>query len=746
MDESPAYPFLPFMIIDSKQGNIEVAGDIKEFKTSIDPKNLEFITTLLSSNLYSDPEQSFIREIVSNAWDSHVEAGTTDVPVIIRFKDTYNEKSITIRDFGTGLSPERFQEVYCMIGSSTKRESNDFHGGFGIGKYSSLACSNTVYISSYYEGTAYYYVMAKSGNQITTNLLNEAPTTEKNGVEVTIRNIKSLEPFNRALQSVVFFPNIYIEGANSGTLINTAKLKRFNNFAAASMTMPVQSKLLLGNVLYKCDRYHFSPDAKDFLSRIEPTGIVIKFDIGELNITPNRENIIYTTDTIKKIEDRIMAAKKELEELIGATYTKDYDNIEEYFISFGTVAFYDPVTGSKTDINTGWNGYKVFPYLMDTCLATYRGLDLRHDLQAIGSILSMSIPNYKGTVEYDKIHTKKLPFRLRNRDTLKTDKLLILNKNTVLRVPVKLYLRENYQGYSLMTDLSVQDFEKYVTENLSPMDVPSEKHIHLIIDGLYESLRAKAVFVNLETDKGFLEFKQGLSADKTADLTKKNKEVILYKWNITGSYKEKKICRNIFQATEYIKSLRKGIVLAEMIEDSTLLGKIAFVKNYTLIQARKEVIREIRKLNLKCVVDTDWLLHKDPIHRVVATLAKHFPDGIDTYSIKQLCANLTKDESTEFNRLVSIYHRYKESSTFYSIVKLNNPPIDSYTEYLCLKLKKYLKEHYKVSAILRESGYMSDDPVMLAAVVMKLKAYKISSYAYNKVKNNKLIKILCKKS
>ena len=142
------------MIIDTSQGDIEVVGDVKEFKTSIDPKNLEFITTLLSSNLYSDPEQSFIREIVSNAWDSHVEAGTTDVPVIIRFKREDLRWHVTIRDYGVGLSPERFQEVYCNIGSSTKRESNDFIGGFGIGKYSSLACSNTVYITAYYEGTA----------------------------------------------------------------------------------------------------------------------------------------------------------------------------------------------------------------------------------------------------------------------------------------------------------------------------------------------------------------------------------------------------------------------------------------------------------------------------------------------------------------------------------------------------------------------------------------------------------------
>lgn len=117
------------MIIDAKSSSVELIGDIQEFKTGIDPKNLEFITTLLSSNLYSNPEQSFIREIVSNAWDSHVEAGTTDTPVIVKFD--YAKNSITIRDYGIGLSPDRFKDIFCNIGSSTKRESNDYIGGFG---------------------------------------------------------------------------------------------------------------------------------------------------------------------------------------------------------------------------------------------------------------------------------------------------------------------------------------------------------------------------------------------------------------------------------------------------------------------------------------------------------------------------------------------------------------------------------------------------------------------------------------
>ena len=120
------------MIIDSTGSNKITIGETKEYKTSIDVENLDFIATLLSSNLYSNPEDSFIREIVSNGWDSHVEAGTTDTPLVVRLKyngnDAYN---ITIRDYGTGLSKEQFENIYCKIGTSTKRLSNNYLGCFG---------------------------------------------------------------------------------------------------------------------------------------------------------------------------------------------------------------------------------------------------------------------------------------------------------------------------------------------------------------------------------------------------------------------------------------------------------------------------------------------------------------------------------------------------------------------------------------------------------------------------------------
>lgn len=723
------------MIIDTSQGDIEVVGDIKEFKTSIDPKNLEFITTLLSSNLYSDPEQSFIREIVSNAWDSHVEAGTTDVPVIIRFRNNYSEKSVTIRDYGVGLSPERFQEVYCNIGSSTKRESNEFIGGFGIGKYSSLACSNTVYITSYYEGKAYYYVMVKSGNSITTNLVDERPTAEKNGVEVTIKSISDLTPFDKALQFIVFFPNVYVDGADSADKINGTKLKRFKNFAAASIQ--IEHKLLLGNVLYPCNKYHLSYDAQQFINKISNTGIVVKFDVGEINITPNRESIIYNSDTIRKIEDRIKEAKKELESLVDAKLTKDYDNIEEYFEAVSNVVCYDPVA----DELTPYFGYRVEPASMSSISLTYRGVDLREDIPRMKTIYSLVLPNFKGVIYDDKIYNKRLPWKVEKNDKIKSKKVLVLNKGARLLESVKLYLKENYDEYGVMTDLSSIEFGEWLKEEIGSLLLPKSDTCDLIINGIYEALMQKAEKLDLESDKKFLDFKNELAASKVSG-TIKEKEAILYVWNDRG-WKDKMNFKRLSHAISYIRELKKGIILTNMDADESLFSAIASLKNYAFIKARKDIVADLRSLNMSCMVDINWVVNKDPMLSVVATIIKHFPDGIPTSKVGEVNFNLPNDLVKEFNRLIKINGTYRESYTYRGLVNRVNPPIDPYTEYLCLRLKNYLTKHKEASDLVNTIG--CSNGIVTTAVVIKTKAYRVSNEAYNRVRNNKLIKVLCRK-
>lgn len=735
------------MIIDTSQSNIKTYGDIKEFKTSIDPKNLEFITTLLSSNLYSAPEQSFIREIVSNAWDSHVEAGTTDTPVIIKFTkhDSYNF-SVAIRDYGTGISPERFKEVFCNIGSSTKRESNEFIGGFGLGKYSSLACSNTVYITSYYEGTSYYYVMIKDGNSITINLLMEKPTSERNGVEVVIKNIKDIVPYTKALDYIVFFPNVYLKWDYNNDF-NKIKIKRFNNFVAA--TSPIHHKLLLGNVLYPCNKTFMDDESKDFLNRIDATGIVIKFEVGELNITPNRESIIYTSDTIKKIEDRIKAAKNELDKKAHAKIVHDYDDIKAYYEAISRYAFYNPIEDELTPYI--YLNYRITPNELKNDSITYKGVDLRRNEQYIHIILHSMLINFKCSIYRDKIYEKG---NIDVKNTFKADKILILNKDTRLTKPVKTYLKNTWEKYAVITQFTFDEFKKYIEEIIDRVyDVPAEDsvNLNLIIKGFYDLIINKAISVDLNTDDGYLEVKKSLQDNKRTIID--DKEVILYVYATRALYKERKYFNKFTQAVEFIKKCKKGIVLANMDVDESMLWHIVNCRGLLLIKARKDVIAKLKMLNLRCIVDIEYLINDDPALKKAAAINKIFPKGIDVEYIPIVFKNIPRNLHKEFMKVYLHYCKYLKDNMYYGIAlkAANKDNYDPYTLYICKILNKYIESHKTIENLIGCNLAINDSipsnikDAITTALIVKTKAYRVSATAYINMKTNPLIKILCKK-
>ena len=721
------------MIINTEQGDIEVIGDIKEFKTSIDPKNLEFITTLLSSNLYSDPEQSFIREIVSNAWDSHVEANTTDTPVIIKFSNSVNNKSLTIRDYGTGLSPERFKEVYCNIGSSTKRESNDFIGGFGIGKYSSLACSNTVYITSYYEGIAYYYLMVKSGNTITTNLLSEQPTTEKNGVEITIRNIESFTKYYKALDFIIFFPNIYVDGFN--TYINSSKIKRFTNFAACNK--PIDHKLLLGNVLYPCNTSLLPADVKQFITEIQNTGIVISFDIGELGVTPNRENIIYTSTTIDIISDKIRKAKDELYKLIEAKICKDYTDIVEYFNIMNNVIRYDPISDTLIDRY----GYYMVRIRDINCKAiTYKGKNLNDSIDSLGWILRHTIPNYRAVVCNDKVYTSdKVPWDAHNCIKTSSSNIVIVENAPKLYAPIKLYLKTYYAKYVICNKISKKDVETFIADCLNAFNSKSLNNADTIIDAIYDHIISKAKLIDFNSDPHYKVFEQNLKSSKVS-LKVNIKDVILYIVNDRIDYRQKRTFSTLKDAVQCLKNYKKGIILLGMEEDEFFWKSVARFKDFIIVKSRKDILTSLNSMQLRCVVNKEKLLYKDSFIDKVYTLSKYLPImNSDASALLDYTIDDTLYE--EFKTLISLNTVPCE----YRNHCIHNGKEHPYTKYLCEKLTFYLNACKEIIAILKGYNNSNLHRDLATALIIKTKSFKVNARAYNNYRNNLLLQILCQR-
>lgn len=84
---------------------------------------------------YSNPIPSMIREIVSNAFDAHIEAGVNKNVEVEYIRPDYltgTSASISIRDKGDGMSPEIIQTIYSKFGKSTKRDRDDAIGAFGL--------------------------------------------------------------------------------------------------------------------------------------------------------------------------------------------------------------------------------------------------------------------------------------------------------------------------------------------------------------------------------------------------------------------------------------------------------------------------------------------------------------------------------------------------------------------------------------------------------------------------------------
>lgn len=122
------------MILEKKTG-ITVNTDIEGTESTISTENMGFMFNILSKSYYSRGIDSIVREITSNCFDSHIEANVED-PIIIRFdKDVENDTlTIVFKDVGVGLSTDRVKNVFESWFTSTKRDSNNYIGAFGLTK------------------------------------------------------------------------------------------------------------------------------------------------------------------------------------------------------------------------------------------------------------------------------------------------------------------------------------------------------------------------------------------------------------------------------------------------------------------------------------------------------------------------------------------------------------------------------------------------------------------------------------
>jgi hypothetical protein len=351
---------IPSTSTDPTETNIP-ARSATAFRIADNPYLLE----LLSSKLYDNLWEAVVRELLTNALDAHKAAGIEHVPVKIELVGgTKTEPAgVTFADFGRGMSPTEFSDVFLKIGQSSKSDSNQQHGGYGIGALTIFAVAEQATLTTIHAGTKYAYLLYRDGDNsnvptatcLSTSSAEQGEVGTRIHIPVPYAKIRevagyvaSLTCFVRPLPILTGLDSLP-RGSNSDTEDPFACYTRFVASSASALTgsnfdfytdniganldrRRLRIFVMIGDIAYEISidhvqRYRFSDlglnsrllngleDSRASYERraFKPVGdLCIKLPIGSLDLPGNRESLSNTDLNRESIRQAVRLAWPEL--------------------------------------------------------------------------------------------------------------------------------------------------------------------------------------------------------------------------------------------------------------------------------------------------------------------------------------------------------------------------------------------------------------------------------------------------
>lgn len=286
------------MIPNAPPRSIESSGVSSSAVFGISFEDSAHIMTILRDTLYSDKVLAVLREYSSNAWDSHRASGKGDVPIKITLP-THAEPTLSIRDFGSGLSHDDVFQVYTQYGASTKRGSDNTVGMLGIGSKSGFAYSDSFTVTSFHGGMrrTYVAVLDKSEKGVI-SLLHEEPCGSETGVliQIAVRPNDIWEFTEKGKNLFRYFVprpdiNISLPVHEARSLVHGTFYENETSGVWVAVMGCVPYRINLEQL-----RNTMNPESGVAEFLFESAG-ALYFNIGEVQINASREELKYSEDT-----------------------------------------------------------------------------------------------------------------------------------------------------------------------------------------------------------------------------------------------------------------------------------------------------------------------------------------------------------------------------------------------------------------------------------------------------------------
>jgi hypothetical protein len=314
------------MLLEQETREVSSQGLMQTAKATI--KATPKIFNFFADQTYANKPVAIARELVANAIDAHTAAGRADVPVEVWLPNEL-DPVFRVRDRGIGMSHEFMMTRFmAYTDGSTKDQSNDQIGGFGIGSKSPFAYTDQFTIRCTHDGVVSVYTIFKDEDGVPAiGLLAQGATEEDNGVEVSFPVAAGdFEVFASAAQTALpYFNPLPI--VHNGELTPPDYIAIGKGWAMRKEAGALG--VIMGGVRYPVDFYSLEYGLRqdDRLKYLLDYGLDINLPIGACGVALSREALSYDDRTSASIRAALDAM---LDEIV-ASFATMFDHCETWW-------------------------------------------------------------------------------------------------------------------------------------------------------------------------------------------------------------------------------------------------------------------------------------------------------------------------------------------------------------------------------------------------------------------------------